>query len=96
MHQLDLLKSTIIDCYQKASPEDKVSNSMVYQHVEKTLGITGDVAPVGKKEVMRNVLHRKVRWAMQDLKLEGAIETVSRGHWTLTKQKKVELYLLKK
>ena len=92
MQQLNLLETAIVDCYQNASTDDRVSNSMVYRHVESALGVPGDVTPVGKSGVLRNVLHRKIRWAMQDLKLQGAIEKVSRGHWTLTKQKRVELH----
>lgn len=90
------IEKVTIDFY--ASDQDEKSNSSLYDYVAKQLKLTpveiNHIEKIGKKKHLRNVFHRKVRWVQQTLKNNGFIEKVKRGHWQLTKEKKIELHVM--
>jgi len=88
MEQLSLLEDCILKQYESGS----VANSDMYKNVSKKLSLVDEVKPIGKDMIPRSVLHRKIRWAQQNLKSKGHIRRVSRGQWELTSIKKIELH----
>tara|TARA_R110001592_G_scaffold342386_3_gene632230 strand:+ start:773 stop:2020 length:1248 start_codon:yes stop_codon:yes gene_type:complete len=74
-----------------SNTEGAVANDEIYAAVEKMAG-GSKTAPVGKSKTPRNLLHRQIRWAQQNLKLGGSIQSIKRGHWSLTGKKNIELH----
>src|SRR5690554_6177494 len=98
MKQMNLL-SVVQDIYE-SSLDDPISNTTLYRKVknnvqleEKSLDV---VHRIGKAKQPRNILHRKVRWAQQTLKLKGFLERVERGHWAVSGSRKTVLHAMEK
>ncbi|MBL0709709.1 MAG: site-specific DNA-methyltransferase [Colwellia sp.] len=88
MKQLSLLEDAILSTYDAGVTD----NATMYERVSSALGLTNEIKPIGEDLVPRSVLHRKLRWAQQNLKAKGHIKRVSRGQWELTSHKKIELH----
>jgi DNA modification methylase len=92
------IESATIEFYSK-DLDDK-SNPSLYDFVAKKLKLTtseiNHIEKIGKRKSLRNVFHRRVRWVQQTLKNNGFIEKIKRGHWQLTKEKKIELHVIEK
>jgi site-specific DNA-methyltransferase (cytosine-N4-specific) len=84
------IERILLDIY--ANTKDAVANDHVYNEVQKAVGVQAEIKPVGKSKTQRNLLHRKIRWAQQNLKLDGSIRSIKRGHWQLTGKKNIELH----
>ena len=88
MKQLSLIEEGVLASYE----DGLLSNAQMYKKVSKELNLQNEVKPIGSDLVPRSVLHRKLRWAQQNLKSKGHIKRISRGQWELTSQKKIELH----
>jgi len=84
------IEQILLDVY--ANTSGAVANDHVYAKVQSAVGGKSTTAPVGKSKTQRNLLHRKIRWAQQNLKLNGSIKAIKRGHWQLTGKKDIELH----
>lgn len=87
MKQLSLIEDALLDSYN----DGITANTAMYARVAKDLNLINEVKEIGKDLIPRSVLHRRLRWAQQNLKAQGHIKRISRGHWELMPHKKIEL-----
>lgn len=85
MEQLSLIENTVLSSYE----DGLLTNAEMYGKVSQTLNLKNEVKPIGQDSIPRSVLHRKLRWAQQNLKAKGHIKRVSRGQWELTSHKNI-------
>ncbi|MEZ8292236.1 DNA methyltransferase [Vibrio splendidus] len=85
-----------VESFFLADPDRIISNNEVYLHVANTLNLTpeqvNETAPIGEKQIPRNLFHRTVRWAIAELKNGNILMQSKRGQWTVTHDKKKELH----
>lgn len=84
------IEKILLDIY--ANKKIPVANEDVYASVQAIVGGAPDIKPVGKSKTQRNLLHRKIRWAQQNLKLDGSIRSIKRGQWQIAGKKGIELH----
>ena len=87
---MSLIEEAIVDCYSSGA----TTNEQMYKQVSEKLGLANEIRPIGSKAIPRSVLHRKLRWAQQNLKAKGHIKRISQSNWELTSHKKVELHTI--
>lgn len=90
MHlQHELLLDTTLDAYDHGLH----SNADVYRHVASKMGINMEdcIEEIGRDKTKRNTFTRRVRWAMQTLKMNGLVEKIGYGQWRMTKEGKQTL-----
>jgi DNA modification methylase len=88
LQQLPLIEKAVLSSYENGS----LSNAEMYGKVGRDLTLEDEIAPIGKDAIPRSLLHRKLRWAQQNLKAKGHIKRISRGQWELASHKKIELH----
>lgn len=84
--------SQILHAVLSAYRQGPKSNAEMYETVNHALNIAfNENKPVGQTKTIRNIDHRKYRWAQQTLKTQGLIEKCTRGTWQTTKDGKFAL-----
>lgn len=93
--QLDLLSD--VQAFYEENLDSGIDNQTLYKKIESKIKESNDsyIKPVGRSGTLRNVLHRKIRWAQQTLKTKGLLKRAGPGVWEVSGTRKNTLHAIK-